>query len=349
MSTLFMIGNGFDLNCGMKTSYKDVYRGYVKEKSDSNLINQFKKDISADIDNWSDFEMALARYAGKFRDENELLECCRDFNVYMSKYLNGEMEKFQNIYNLNKDKLRTEFLGSLTGFYKGVSHNVDNIMKERKIADVLRTSAISFNYTRAFDLLFSDIYKNIEMNANEIIHLHGVLSDDPVLGIDNENQLNTTFPLSKIGKRSFLKPVFNENYDSERVRRAKLQIASSSTICCFGLSMGESDLTWRNEIINWLNENINHHLFLYQYKLSSIMFRTADEKMDKEDDEKEKLLAEWGVTNEELLDQIHIPCGRNIFNIEKKLMEEKTQQGDIDDISNIENTTNIIANMVPAL
>ena len=79
------------------------------------------------------------------------------------------------------------------------------------------------------------------------------------------------------------------------------------------------------------------------------MFRTADEKMDKEDDEKEKLLAEWGVTNEELLDQIHIPCGRNIFNIEKKLMEEKTQQGDIDDISNIENTTNIIASMVPAL
>ena len=30
-------------------------------------------------------------------------------------------------------------------------------------------------------------------------------------------------------------------------------------------------------------------------------------------------------------------------------MEEKTQQGDIDDISNIENTTNIIASMVPAL
>ena len=87
MSTLFMIGNGFDLNCGMKTSYKDVYRGYVKEKSDSNLINQFKRDISADIDNWSDFEMALAKYAGKFSDENELLECCRDFNVYMSKYL----------------------------------------------------------------------------------------------------------------------------------------------------------------------------------------------------------------------------------------------------------------------
>lgn len=25
MNTLFLIGNGFDLNCGMRTAYKDIY------------------------------------------------------------------------------------------------------------------------------------------------------------------------------------------------------------------------------------------------------------------------------------------------------------------------------------
>ena len=34
MSTLFLIGNGFDVNCGMKTKYTDVYEGYINEAWD---------------------------------------------------------------------------------------------------------------------------------------------------------------------------------------------------------------------------------------------------------------------------------------------------------------------------
>lgn len=50
MNVLFMIGNGFDLNCGMKTKYSDVYNEYIKTKSESRVIADFKKTIESNLD-----------------------------------------------------------------------------------------------------------------------------------------------------------------------------------------------------------------------------------------------------------------------------------------------------------
>ena len=45
MSTVFLIGNGFDLSCGMKTRYSDMYKEYCKIlPNDSSLIKKFKSD-----------------------------------------------------------------------------------------------------------------------------------------------------------------------------------------------------------------------------------------------------------------------------------------------------------------
>ena len=40
MGTLFLIGNGFDINCGMKTRYTDVYKKYIKEKTVSEIVKK---------------------------------------------------------------------------------------------------------------------------------------------------------------------------------------------------------------------------------------------------------------------------------------------------------------------
>ena len=88
------------------------------------------------------------------------------------------------------------------------------------------------------------------------------------------------------------------------------------TICVYGMSLGDSDMSWRNEIIEWLRGDKQHHLFVYKYSFSDLKFFTATEKLDIEDDAKEQLLLEWGIDDDELLNQIHIPCGKNIFNVE---------------------------------
>ena len=62
MTVTFMIGNGFDINCGIKCSYRDVCAGYSKTESKSELIAEFKKNIDKDLDTWADFEMAMNKH-----------------------------------------------------------------------------------------------------------------------------------------------------------------------------------------------------------------------------------------------------------------------------------------------
>ena len=58
-----IIGNGFDINQGLKTSYKDFYRDYyLKQDSSESVIDELKSAISGDIENWSDLELAIGKY-----------------------------------------------------------------------------------------------------------------------------------------------------------------------------------------------------------------------------------------------------------------------------------------------
>ena len=84
MSTLFLIGNGFDVNCGMKTKYRDVYTGYINEPSKTANLKQFKNAISANLNDWSDFELAMGEYAAKLQTEYEFMECVNDFSQLYS-------------------------------------------------------------------------------------------------------------------------------------------------------------------------------------------------------------------------------------------------------------------------
>ena len=92
--TLFLIGNGFDLNCGMNTRFSDVYKEYVNSDSKSPIIEAFKREISLDIDRWGDFEMEMCDYAQSLKTEKEFVECVRDFSVYMREYLDREQKLF---------------------------------------------------------------------------------------------------------------------------------------------------------------------------------------------------------------------------------------------------------------
>ncbi len=320
MSTLFLIGNGFDVNCGMKTRYTDVYKGYVKEKSTNSILEKFKKTIESNLETWGDFEMAMAQYAQRLYSEEEFLECVRDFAQYMEKHLleeqNAFKEKMNNMQIFNE--VLNEVENSLGSFYSGISHRVDGTMKKRNATYLGNIEAISFNYTEIFDMLINQYLEiSTPLKQKEVVHIHGILQDDPVFGVDNIEQIKASYSLTKKGKRGFIKPVFNTEYDPERVQQARILINNASTICTYGISLGESDLSWRNALIEWLGKNKSNHLFIYQYSLSTVEYRTSSEKMDREDDEKERLLLKWGIDNmENIFDQIHIPCGKNIFNIE---------------------------------
>lgn len=319
MNITFMIGNGFDINCGMKCRYTDVYKEYIKGPSQSDLIEKFKKNIDPDSQTWADFEVAMAKYLPNFSSEKEFLLCLRDFKKYLNFHLNKEDQRvWQQISNPHViDEAKKEMTRSFNFFYQDISPNLD-----RKIEELFQGGArfyrvITFNYTSAFDKL----YRSLPGNQNELVlHIHGSLSkNDIILGMDNVKQLPIVpFTFSERSERAFIKPTFNRQYDEVRFAQAITWIQSSSVICVYGLSLGESDFTWRDSIVKWLMEKDSHHLFLYEYDYSSLSHLTADEKMDDEEDAKQELLTAWNISDElrpKLAEQIHIPCGHNIFNI----------------------------------
>ena len=51
------------------------------------------------------------------------------------------------------------------------------------------------------------------------------------------------------------------------MEKAKSLINNTDTICAYGMSLGESDLCWRNMLIEWLMGNQSNHLFIYRYLL----------------------------------------------------------------------------------
>ena len=99
-------------------------------------------------------------------------------------------------------------------------------------------------------------------------------------------------------------------------------IESSSVICTYGFSLGESDRLWVDLIVEWLKKDANHHLIVYKYDTTPYNRCLYDKLMDVEDEKKDELMRHLGITDDNLEDQIHIPVGYDIFNFEFKIVEE---------------------------
>lgn len=314
--SVLIIGNGFDKNCGLKTGYSDVYTEYIKIPSDSKVIQEFKNNIGSNHENWSDFELGMALYANNFEKEEDFIECLNDFSAFMNSYLSKVQKEFMDEWDNMRthESMEKEFRSSINELGSGVTHNVDDMLFARRTPDISSLGFISLNYTDIFDLLLKSSYPRYD--PFKPIHIHGKLDDDPLLGMDRVEQLVVRFDITERVKRHFLKPIFNQEYDYKRVHRASSLIRGAKTIFLYGASMGESDLSWRELLSQWLKDSSEHHLFIYEYKNSQKSFATVNARLDYERAEKNRLFSDWGIEKEDALDnQVHLPCGKNLFNI----------------------------------
>ena len=72
MNITFFIGNGFDLNLGLKTSFIDFIKIYKNESSDNEIIKNFKQKICENQELWSNAEVAFGKYTADFSDADDL-------------------------------------------------------------------------------------------------------------------------------------------------------------------------------------------------------------------------------------------------------------------------------------
>lgn len=92
MNIVYLIGNGFDLNLGMKAAYSDFYAHLLKLKDVAPHIKKLREEIDSNLENWSDFELGLGKYLEKI-DEEEAIALREDVLELLSKYIDKEEKR----------------------------------------------------------------------------------------------------------------------------------------------------------------------------------------------------------------------------------------------------------------
>ena len=328
----FLIGNGFDLNVGLKTTCKDFYQYYI-QKNPNDMLAQSIQDNNTF---WSDLELGLGRYTGQVKpsDEGAFWKSEENLEGELANYLDKQMESI----SINDDEKRIEtaleMQRSLTEFSKELPHRfqlqINNIFDS--IRDRISYSFISFNYTTSLDeclnitkeLIPDSIGKHncsggliYSHDIGDIIHIHGTTESEMVLGVNDITQItNKNFSNKGLYKQLLIKEESIKRYDSEKIEDACRYIDSSVIICVFGMSIGSTDKRWWQYICKWLLEEDNRLLIIYAKTTTEdrigrhTLFSKQDEMINRLKNNAELTGDIWN----QIKNRIYVKCNPNIFN-----------------------------------
>lgn len=228
-----IIGNGFDLNLGLPTSYSDFMKSeeFTSEAmpAKNNLLHQLKS--IHDLNNWIDVENSLPSIANQYTGKEPTAQFKREFT-----------------------HLKTIFGEYLSA--KVTNHNIDQSSKAYSFIqniDLSNTIFINFNYTNILSDLISEF---APMNNKRIIHIHGNYSrENLILGIQDGVHV-------KSGQEFIIKSL-HQNYVGFNLNRL---LKNASHLTVFGHSLGQTDEMYFKEFFqdySSTKENFNLNFDLY--------------------------------------------------------------------------------------
>jgi hypothetical protein len=280
---LFLVGNGFDISVGLKTRYKDVLSSYLEHhlQSYSQLPSSFDfiiQDINIDLETWSKFEEKLAAFTVKINQENiqAYYDFLIDFRRYLVEYLLSEEHKI-NFSLLNITELEPLKKLIISGYIYFSEKSQQIITKYfNPYNNFPHYDFISFNYTRVLDECLKIIrtktgpLKNGLASANcpdisdEILHIHGTLDAEVIMGVDNKNQIvNPGFRDDSRFIRTIIKPEVNNALENLKTDKAYTLINKSNIIVLFGMSIGSTDSSYWEKIGEWIIRDPSHQLLIF--------------------------------------------------------------------------------------
>jgi hypothetical protein len=275
MKVLYFIGNGFDLNVGLRTRFSDVLGSYMHKFSTDRDIIEFKKDINQNFRDWSEFEQHMGKYTDKFSSSEDAAgafyvynKCIFDFQKYLQKYLRTEKNKA----NFNIPEIVRSFKDSILNFTQYLNEEPKQIF-DRILNTKVNYDYVSFNYTDTFDeclKIFKEdkglpiLYTNNDYLGN-VFHIHGTLENDMILGVDNINQIaNIVFRNLELVNR-IIKPKINDLLENQNNKTMNELIKNSDIYIVYGMSIGETDKTWWNAIAKQMIDNKDKRLVIFTY------------------------------------------------------------------------------------
>lgn len=345
MNILFLVGNGLDLQYKMKTSYKNFYDYqydiYEKRKSYATddtpysnciyeaLCKEMKKKRITEKSNWLDLELYIGELSKKYWETSsetgwdKFVEDFEEVETDLFAYLEKEDSEYitenkQINFKKTIDNLLTDLPGAYSAKLKSYINSSPNISDHVKI--------LTFNYTRVLDRILENSIKEYNGSLTgttystvigEVCHAHGLLNDNPILGVSNEAQISDL--MEKEVAKYFVKEKIIEQCRSDNNQRNESLINDADLIIIFGMSLGETDsYIWGKVARKSINSRIP--IIIYHYKVNfkqtipSVTIREYDKVVN-------RFIKNSGVEGEDiekLHNNILVAINKAIFEIEEK-------------------------------
>lgn len=174
---LLILGNGFDVDLGMKSRYSDFAKSKVwQDKIENNALMLSHHGLLSALVNakekeaWFDIESTMMHYIRKQEEQHK---------AYGYPLASTDREEYQVICSALKEYLSKE---------SETFHMKNNSVAERAFKDLMEVGLFhkiyTFNYTD-----IDDVADRLDIHAQpEVCHVHGSLEpdDDIILGVEGE-------------------------------------------------------------------------------------------------------------------------------------------------------------------
>lgn len=330
MNITFLIGNGFDIGMGLKSSFKDFFPKYCEASKEKEIsIRELAHNIEADEENWSYFERQLGQYTSNF-DQTSFTTLIGQFKDFENSFISYLREEEGRLTYTDTEELLSVMVKALNQYCMGGNLSTGSQLLFQNIynahqAEKHTINFINFNYTSVLENCLKVIpngifntrkYNGVQLNdkVGKVVHVHGTLDAFPIMGVNDIGQLaNKELANNKRLAKFFVKPSANQafrmNYDVDSLRL----IEYSTIICVYGMSLGETDKLWWSALLKWLGASGERQLVIFVHDCnytSSTQFswlEMEDEIIDKFGSYTDENLAE------SLRRQIHIAANKDIF------------------------------------
>lgn len=259
MNVTLIIGNGFDLNMGLPTSYSDFYQYYLKVDSPVSGADFIKQKIKDTPENWADLEKSLGDITAEYSDN------VTEFDAVFGNVRN-ELEKYLkavDVYDIPKLKILSSRL--LLDVLE-VDTYLDNKPKREygqfvnsHHADNVVLNVVNFNYTSTIERIKnanpSLNFEKKKIQFGNIVHVHQDLNTGIIMGVNDKSQIsNEAFRKSFDIQSVMIKPFINEEFAAGNDEKCVELINGADVIILFGTSFGDTDRKWWDVIARSVND-----------------------------------------------------------------------------------------------
>lgn len=295
---LWIIGNGFDVNLGLRTCYSDFYQRCYSQDAQAaearqRLEKAFSRKSTEGLRRWADLEQLLGDATEHYAiSENSLFNGTFE---QMQSLLEGYLEQEQRVFEDAHSALSyaDEVWDSIINFEQTLCPpNANRMIPIASSHDPVAYSFMSLNYTTVFDHLVDEARRghapfntrtimlpnpaldigsspkeDIEDIAFDVFHVHGSIgAGDIVFGVSGRHQIaNADYANDPDCSDLWVKTGKNALYASGNTEKMKALVSKASVICIYGCSLGETDDYIWKEISSWLVRNSHARLVVFDH------------------------------------------------------------------------------------